>query len=313
MALAKAEFLTSTPPVLPKGPPYLCKDLHGVAGLSFEMTPGDPRLRQLHDGLSVNSPPLDNLLGMTKAWQEHPEWLDFLDPSAPNFEEKQRERNLYLHHWAPWIPTEGRVLDLGGGVGRFSTWLLDQGLSVDLVDPDLRSLWRALQHASGRAGSIDLHWSTAECMPSIGLFDAAVAAEVLCYVEDPRQALEKLAACLAPGAPLLLSVEARWGWAQALDAAPGSLPALLTDGVVHVPGDRWIRTYTRDELLGLLSDWEVLFLLPTHYTSSGPFEAAAGSLSLDEMLIAEAALRKRPETLHCHRAWTAVARRPRDG
>ena len=313
MSLSNAQFATPQSPRLPAGPPFQCDQLESVAGLAFDLEPSDPRLRLLHDGHQVDSPPMDNLVGMVKAWQDHPEWLDFLDPNAPNFTEKRLERDLYLHHWASWIPTKGRVLDVGGGVGRFTTWLLDQGLSVDLADPDLRSLWRALQHANGRKGAIDLHWSTAECLPELGPFDAAIAAEVLCYVEDPKKALERIAQMLAPGAPLLLSVEARWGWAQALDAAPGTLQSLLTDGIVHVPGDRWIRTYTQKQLLDLLSGWEILMLRPSHYACSGPFEAAAGALELPELLVVEEALRLREETQHNHRAWMAVARRPVDG
>ena len=313
MSLADAQFPSSLAQKLPLGPPYLCRDLVGFAGQSFDLKPTDPRLQHIHDGAPTDSPPLDNLVGMVQAWQDNPEWLDFLDPSAPNFAEKALERDLYLHYWAPWIPTQGHVLDLGGGVGRFSTWLLDNGLSVDLVDPDLRSLWRALQHAAGRPGAIDLHWSTGESLPDLGPFDAAIAAEVLCYVEDPKAVLERLSQVLKPGAPLLLSVEARWGWAQALDAAPGTLSALFHDGVVHVPGDRWIRTYTQEDLLELLSDWEVLMLRPSHYASSGPFEAAAGPMDLSELLVAEQALQQQPETTHLHRAWMAVARRPLRG
>ena len=277
------------------------------------MKPSDPRLERLHRGDSVGSPPLDNLVGMVQAWQDHPEWLDFLDPRAPNFADKRLERDLYLHHWAPWIPKQGRILDVGGGVGRFATWFLDRGLSVELADPDLRSLWRALQHAAGRPGALDLHWSTAERLPTLPACDAAVAAEVLCYVEDPHKALEQIAENLAPGAPLFVSVEARWGWAQALDAAPGTLKALLEDGVVHVPGDRWIRTYTKPEFEDLLDGWDILMMRPSHYACSGPYEAAAGQLDLEELVAVEEALRQREETKHNHRAWMAVARRPVDG
>jgi 2-polyprenyl-3-methyl-5-hydroxy-6-metoxy-1,4-benzoquinol methylase len=309
MSLSDSHFSKELPP----GPPYLCKDLLSIAGQAFELTPSDPRLQHIHDGGTVDSPPMDNLMGMVRAWQDNPEWLDFLDPSAPNYAEKALERDLYLHHWAPWLPQSGRVLDLGGGVGRFTTWCLDQNLAVDLVDPDLRSLWRALQHAAGRKGALDLHWSTAERLPDLGRFDAVVAAEVLCYVEDPELALQRIAASLKPGAPLLLSVEARWGWAQALDAAPGTLNALFTDGIVHVPGDRWIRTFTRTDLLDLLSGWEIAMIQPSHYACSGPFEAAAGPIKLPELLEFEAALESQPETTHLHRAWMVVAHKASEG
>ena len=50
---------------------------------------------------------------------------------------------------------------------RFAAALLDRGLDVEVVDPDLRSLWRALQHAVDRPGRIDLHWSTGEALPDV--------------------------------------------------------------------------------------------------------------------------------------------------
>lgn len=248
---------------------------------------------------------------MTAAWSSHPEWLDFLDPGAPNRADKLLERALYLHWWGPWLPRRGqRVLDLGGGVGRFTTWLMDRGCEVELVDPDLRSLWRALQHAAGRPGRLDLHWSTGERLPPLAPVDAVVAAEVLCYTEDPALVLENLRELLVPGGVLLCSVEARWGWAAALDAAAGSLEALLDDGVVHIPGDRWIRTYTEADLRELLAGWELERVVPTHYVPSGPFELAAGTLDLGRVLDLEARLRAHPITAPLSRAWLVAARRP---
>ena len=252
-------------------------------------------------------------MGVARAWSEHPEWLDFLSPDAPNFEDKRLERDLYLRWWGPWLPRAGqRVLDLGGGVGRFTTWAMDAGCHVELVDPDLRSLWRALQHAAGRPGRLDLHWSTGEALPALAPVQAVIAAEVLCYAEDPAAILSNLRRVLAPGGALLMSVEARWGWASSLDVAPGTLGALLDDGVVHVPGDRWIRTYTEAELRAALAGWSIERLVPTHYVPSGPFEAAAGPLSLDQTLALEARLRAHPVCGALNRAWLVVARPGRE-
>jgi len=250
---------------------------------------------------------------MVAAWDRENDWLDFLDPNAPNHHESMLERDLYLQHWKDFLPTKGRVLDLGGGIGRFTSWLVSQGLEVELVDPDLRSLWRAVQHAAGTPGRLDVHWATGEHLPAIQPVEVAIAAEVLCYTEDPQHILKNLAEALVPGGILLLSVEARWGWASSLDVAPDTLNALLEDGVVHVPGDRWIKTYEKRELEALLEDWEILSLVPTHYVSSGPFEAAAGDMDLQKILAWEAKLRTHDQTRHLNRAWTAVARAPQSG
>jgi SAM-dependent methyltransferase len=311
MSLAYASVPGGVTPPLHGEAPYPGDALLDWAGAAFELPPGDPRLREIHDGGPAPSPPLDNLVGMVAAWEDHPEWLDFLDPGAPNYEDKQLERDLYRRWWEAHVPEGCRALDLGGGVGRFSTWLMDRGCAVELVDPDLRSLWRALQHCAGRRGRLDLHWSTGEALPALPPVDVAIAAEVLCYSEDPAAALARVREALVPGGALLCSVEARWGWAAALDVAPGTLPALLSDGVVHVPGDRWIRTFTGEDFQSLLegAGFTVERLVPTHYVPSGPFEAAAGSLDLDGIMALEARLRADPVTAPLNRAWLAVARR----
>ena len=310
MALADARAADGGPaPALPAGPPYAAAQLGPWAGFAFDLPPSDPRLRALHDGGPAPTPPLDNLVGVARAWQDHPEWLDFLDPAAPNHADKVIERGLYLHHWRPWLPRPGaRVLDLGAGTGRFTAWLLDRGCEVEAAVPDLRSLWRLVQHAAGRTGALDVHWTTAECLPALAPVEAVVATEVLCYVEDPHRALDAVRRVLQPGGVLLGSVEARTGWVSALDVAPGTLDAWLDDGVVHVPGDRWIRTYDEASLRDLFAGWTLEALVPTHYAASGPFEAAAGPLTLSELLAVEDRLRKHPIAHPWHRAWLFAAR-----
>jgi SAM-dependent methyltransferase len=189
---------------------------------------------------------------------------------------------------------------------------MEQGCSVELVDPDLRSLWRAVR-SGGQVdqGALDVHWATGARLPPLAPVDLAIAVEVLCYVPDPAAVVAEVAGVLAPGGHLLCSVEADLGWSMATDAAPGSLDALFRDdGVVHVPGDRWVQTYSGDRLQRLLEPhFEVLELVPTHYALSGPFEQAAGPLHIDEALALEDRLAADPRTRHLHRAWAAVARR----
>ena len=273
------------------------------------MPPGDPRLTAIHRGGPAPTPPLDNLVGAFRAWQEHPDWMDLLDPSSPTHADGLVERALYLDRWEALVPPGARVLDLGGGVGRRTAWLLDRGCDVELVDPDLRSLWRAVSAAVGREGRIDVHWSTGERLPALEPVDVVVACEVLNYVEDPHLVVQNAAAALKPGGRLLASVEARWGWVMAPDVAEGTLEAWLGDGIVHVPGDRWIRCYTEDAFREVLAPLEVLEVVPSHYALSGPFEVAAGPLTPGAALALERRLRAHPVAAGLNRAWMAVAKK----
>lgn len=293
---------------LPAGPPYACASLHAWAGVEFELPAGDPRLVDLHEGRAEPTAPLANLAGAYVAWRDWASHMDFLDPESPARAVKLLERDLYVARWDRYVAPGCRVLDLGGGIGRFTTWALDRGCDVELVDPDLRSLWRAVAHAVDRPGRLDVHWSTGERLPDLAPVDVVLAPEVLCYAEDPARVLHQVRRVLRPGGVLLFSVEARYGWAMAMDAPAGTLPALIGDGIVHVPGDRWVRTYTREQLLAELQEWSVEVLVPSHYIPSGPLEDAAGPLGLDALLQWEARLAEHPVLRPLNRAWIGVAR-----
>jgi SAM-dependent methyltransferase len=307
MSLRDATCPTGVPR-LPPGPPYPCAELLPWAGLAFDLPPADPRLRALHEGGAEPTAPLANLVGAGLAWERWPEHMDFLAPDSPMHAQKKAERALYLHRWEAHVRPGCRVLDLGGGIGRFTTWCLDRGCEVELVDPDLRSLRAAVRHAAGRPGKLDVHWATGETLPDLAPVDVVIAAEVLCYVEDVARVLANVRRVLKPGGPLLTSVEGRWGWAAAYDAAPGTLDALVGDGIVHVPGDKWVRTYDEPALRAALAGWNVEELVPTHYIPCGAFENAAGPLPFEQLLRWEERLRAHPMTAPWNRAWMAIAR-----
>ena len=297
-------------PKLSGPPPWPCVELEAWAGRAFTLPMGDPRLQSLFSGQAPDSRPLHNLVGAADLWEHDPEWMDWLHPDSPAHDQKLLERDLYQHHWGQWFEGAQRVLDLGCGAGRFTQWLLAHGREVEAVDPDLRSLWRILAHVAGGPGRLDLHWSTGERLPQVAPVDLALAVEVLNYVEDPAQVLANIAQVLRPGGVLLMSVEAKYGWAASLDAGAGSLAAFFEDTPVFLECDRFIRTYGEDELRALLAGWEILSFEPTHYATSGPFETAAGANTLAELLPWEKLCREHPLTAPWNRAWTVAARMP---
>ena len=311
MSLSLATPHINTLPPLPnkKGSAYPCADLQDWLGLSFWLPALDPRLEDIHLGKPAPTAPLENLEGMVRYWTEHPEWMDFLDPNSPTHEDKMLERALYLEYWNVHLQKAKRLLDVGGGVGRLGQISLQNGAEVQVIEPDLRSIWRNLSHAIGAPGSIDFHWCTAEHMPNLGSFDTALACEVLNYVEDPQTVVANIHRSLVPGGTLLMSVEAKWGWPMARDVAPHTLDSFLETGIVHVPHDRWIRTYTESEIRDLLHDFDILFLQRSHYTLSGPFEWAMGDVDIAELIRYEDMLRNHPIAQKLNRAWMVIAQK----
>lgn len=309
LSLSNAEPLDGLPlPELTGPGPFDAVALADWSDRRYLLQPGHPDLPAIHDGAPASDPATDNLVGIRRWWFEHPDWMDFLTPGHPGHEDKLLERALYMDHWERFIEPGCRVLDLGGGIGRFTQWCLDRGCEVHLVDPDLRSLWAAVKHAGGRPGRLDVHWTTGDRPPDIAPVDVVIAAEVLCYVPDAAAVLKEVGRLIKPGGLVLASVEARYGWAMGPDVAEGSLEAFFGDGVVHVDGDRWVRTYTEDDFRGLFSGMDVLHFEPSHYVLSGPFEAAAGAIDLDELRRMETRLRNHPITAPLNRAWMAAAR-----
>ena len=247
-------------------------------------------------------------MGAARAWDAYPEWMDYLRPDSPNHRQKLLERACYLRFWAAEIRPGSRVLDLGGGIGRFATWCLDLGCEVELVDLDERALAAARAHAAGRPGRLRTHHAGVERLPELAPVDTVIAAEILCYVADPAVVLAGARRLLRRGGALLASVEGRWGWAAAADAPAGQLGALLGTGIVSVPGDRFVHTYTSEGFRELLAGWEVEQLVPSHYLFGGPFEGVAGEIDEIALFAAEDRFRAHPELSPLGRALLAVAR-----
>ena len=199
---------------------------------------------------------------------------------------------------------------MGCGIGRFTTEFLDRGATVWGVDADLESLVRCAWHAARRPGRLDLSWSSVHALPRVEV-DVIVACEVLCYVPDLDTAMQELMSRLRPGGVLLLSLEARYGWATAEDAVPGQLEAALADQDIleGMPGRPWVRLHGYDEVCALLRrhGLDIEYVQATHYVTDGPLERVApDSMSFEMLRDADDAARNHPVWAPLNRIWTAV-------
>ena len=305
MSLGKAT-LKGRPAGLTGSAPYDTALLRPLVGQDFDLPCEDPWLAK---GSSRAHAYLESA---AEAWKDTPEWMDFLDLSSPMCDLKRAERDLYLHHWAPYLEAQ-TVLDVGCGIGRFTAAMLDRGADVWAVDGDLLSLRRCGWHACNRPGRVELHWSSVHRLPEVQV-DRVICAEVLCYVPKARQALAAMVDRLKPGGVMLISVEARWAWATAQDAPTGALPmALSGDGVLDLPGDRWVRTYEADDLTQLLEGAGLVVesMTPALYILDGPLEGVLPeTASLEELVAFEEQCAAHPVWAPLNRLWPAAARKP---
>lgn len=135
------------------------------------------------------------------------------------------------------VPPEWTVADLGCGTGALAAELAPRVRAVIAVDQSPAML-RAARRRLAAHRNVTFHEARLEALPvDDGRCDAAVAALVLSYVDDPAPALREAARILRPGARLVVLEAARHadeGLRRRMGQArpgfePGELAALLSD------------------------------------------------------------------------------------
>lgn len=166
---------------------------------------------------------------------------DALDPVAHYDEAPEREwdrldRDLYhrleweetVHHLERVLPDAGRVLDIGGGAGRYSVWLAERGYDVVLVDPSEELVELAAEKAAEhgvekavttRVGDVrDLDFEADAVDATICLGGP------LSHVLDGSEretATAELARVTVPGGPVAVSVMGRLAALQTIASGAG--------------------------------------------------------------------------------------------
>ncbi len=145
------------------------------------------------------------------------------------------------------------VLDMGCGAGRHAFELYRRGADVIAFDQDADELSAvsdmfAEMRVAGEVpvgAEADVKQGDALQLPfADGEFDRVVAAEVLEHVPEDRTAISELARVLRPGGTLAVTVP-RW--------LPERICWALSDAYHEVDGGH-VRIYTRDEIVGKVSD-----------------------------------------------------------
>jgi len=152
---------------------------------------------------------------------------------------------LHTRFLARWLPPHGRVLDLGGGPGRYTVWLAERGHRVVLGDlsPTLLDLARRHIAAAGVEHAVEaVREMDATDLSALdhGSFDAVVALGPFYHLPklaDRQRAVQEAWRVLRPAGVLFAAVMPRYPrllatvFEQGAAAFPGIVRRLLDDGL----------------------------------------------------------------------------------
>lgn len=144
------------------------------------------------------------------------------DPHAEDFSARIHEAITWdnIQRFLP--PPGGRVLDAGGGSGRWAVRLARMGYHVTLTDTSSSALEAARRRlsAKGLLDRVIIQHMDIRDMGELAAdsFHLALAYDVLSCCGDPQQAIGEMARVIRRGSHIIVSVESRFAAAQAIAA-----------------------------------------------------------------------------------------------
>jgi len=176
------------------------------------------------------------------------------------------------------LPEAGRVLDVGGGAGRYAAWLAERGHDVTLVDPsegqravarekvDERGLGDRVAVEPGDVRDLDFEGDTFDATLCLG----GPLSHVL-DADERAAAAEELRRVTVPGGPVFVSVMGRLNW----------LVLYLVSGTEHLTrAAELAETGDYDRAFIDRLDYDSMFT-ETHFFRADEFEALLSEAGLD--------------------------------
>lgn len=176
-----------------------------------------------------------------------------------------------------YLPESGRILDAGGGAGRYAIWLGERGYDVTLVDLSKRQCELAREKVAEHDpdGQVRIRRGDLRALPvRTDAFDAVVCTGgPLSHVVDDDEratALDELRRVGRPGAPVFVSVMGRLAVLQNLVRGPE-----YHDGLVEIARTG---SYTREFAMERTDDPG---FTECHFFRAAEFEAALESAGFE--------------------------------
>ena len=156
------------------------------------------------------------------------------------------EREMHVRALSRWLPPGGRVLDVGGGPGQWTIWLLRRGHRVVLGDlsPRMLEIARRELTAAGVAAEDVIELDARDLSRfADGSFDVVLSMGPLYHLTeaaDRDTAVREAVRVLRPGGLLFATVMTRYAWSLAtlLESGAARLADIrrtLDDGVYRNP------------------------------------------------------------------------------
>jgi ubiquinone/menaquinone biosynthesis C-methylase UbiE len=134
---------------------------------------------------------------ITRIYDRNARWYDLMQAPMERLGARRWRANLL-------DGVAGDVLEVGVGTGK-NLPLYERDAVVTAIDPSIRMLDQARQHASAASVGAEFVQAQAERLPFDGAsFDAVVASFVFCSVTDPLAGLREARRVLRPGGELRL-------------------------------------------------------------------------------------------------------------
>lgn len=128
---------------------------------------------------------------MKQKFKENPNTVDRMDQHYENLKNKEeRYAEWIMDYLKPLIPKEGKILDIGCGMGRL---LHEAGKFTDAKLYGIDISWNAITEATKRYPKINFKVVDAEQL--VGKYDLIINSQTLEHVNDPEKIISRMKEC----------------------------------------------------------------------------------------------------------------------